>query len=143
MAGLNDYDPSRVIASFGTIPLLGFMDGTMIEVERSEDGWGYKAGGQGDGVRVKNLNRSAELTINLLKSSPANAMLSAMAALDERTNAGKAPFLIKDLNGLTVAEAPVAWIKKMPKLDFGDDETGVTWVFTLHDFEVVHAASPI
>jgi len=134
---MNDYNPRKVSVSFAGVMITGFMDGSMVEVEHDEDAYKKKTGTQGDVTRVLSCNTGGRVTVNLLTGSPSNMLLSALALVDRRTGAGKGPILIKDLNGTTVCFAESAWIMKMPKVDYSDDETGRTWVFDCADMEIV------
>lgn len=124
-----NYDPGQVVASFKGIQLLGFMDGTFISAERAEDAFEMAVGAQGDVTRVRNRNRTGTVTVTLQAASPANDLLSAQAALDELAGVGYGPLLVKDLNGTTVLEAPIAWLKKVPTVEFGDEASGREWMF--------------
>ena len=124
-----EYDPSEVHVVFNGVPILGFSDGTMVSAERDEDAFTKKTGTQGDAVRVKNLNKGGSVSINLLSGSPTNTALSNLALIDEQTGGGKGPLQILDLNGNTLVHAEIAWIKKLPKVEYGDDESGREWMF--------------
>ncbi len=132
-----NYDPGRVVASFKGIQILGFMDGTFISGERAEDAFEMAVGAQGDVTRVRNRNRTGTVTMTLQAASPSNDLLSAQAILDELSGIGYGPLLVKDLNGLTVIEAPIAWIKKSPTVEFGDEASGREWIFDCADLILV------
>jgi hypothetical protein len=61
-------------------------------------------------------------------TSASNDTLSAQHALDEASGNGAVPLLIKDLSGRTVAEAPNAWIRKLPMVEFGREVGTREWV---------------
>ena len=109
----------------------------MVTAERDEDGYTKKTGTQGDVTRIKNLNRGGAVSISLLQESPTNTLLSALAAFDEADGSGKGPLMIKDLNGVTLAHAEIAWIKKLPKIEFSDDESGREWMFDCAELTVI------
>jgi len=124
-----EYDPAKVTVVFRGVPILGFSDGTMVSAERDEDAFTKKTGTQGDVTRVKNLNRGGAVSINLLSGSPTNTLLSALALADETDGSGKGELRIADLNGNTLLHAGIAWIKKLPKIEYADDESGREWMF--------------
>ncbi len=130
----HQYDPRRVIGSFRGIPFLGVKDGTFIEAERLEEAFAMDVGSVGDVCRVQNLNRTGRVTVTLMQSSPSNDLLSQVAQLDELSQTGFGPILVRDLNGNAVVEAPISWIVKIPKLERADQAMGVQWVFDCHEF---------
>lgn len=129
----NNYDSGRIVGSWKGIPFLGFMDSTFLNAERNEDAFTESVGAQGDVTRVRSRNRTGTVTLTLQAASPTNDLLSAQAILDELTGLGYGPLLIKDLNGTTLVEAAVAWIKKVPAVEFGTEASGREWVFTCAD----------
>jgi hypothetical protein len=138
----NNYDPGRISASWKGIQLLGFMDGTFISGERSEDAFEMSVGAGGDVTRVRNRNRTGMVTVTLQAASPSNDLLSAQALLDEKFGVGYGPLLVKDLNGNTVLEASVAWIQKVPNVEFADEGSGREWIFACADL-VMHVGGSL
>lgn len=132
-----NYDPGRVVGSWRGIPFLGFMDSTFLSAERSEDAFALSVGGQGDVTRVRSRNRTGTVTLTLQAASPTNDLLSAQAILDELTGLGYGPLLIKDLNGTTLVEAAIAWIKKAPSVEFATDASGREWTFECAELTIV------
>lgn len=128
MADFKNYDPQLVVASFRGIPLLGPMDGTFITVERAEDAFSMAVGAAGDVTRIRNRNRTGSVTITLKAESPGNDLFSAVALEDELFGTGVGTFLLKNLNGTTVCEAPIAWIRKVANVEYGDEGSGREWV---------------
>ncbi len=128
------YSPQLSILVFGGHKIGGFADGSMIEVERSEDAYSMNVGAKGDVARVHSLNRTGMITVHLQQSSPSNDFLSAIALLDDPESGG-APgrgvrsILYQELNGTTIANAASAWIKKIPKIDRAKEFSGVDWIF--------------
>ncbi len=125
-----NYDPARVIFYFrGVLINGGYMDGTFISAERAEDGFSMHVGAAGDVTRVRNRNLSGTVTLTLQAAAAANDLLSAIAVEDELFGTGFGPLQVKDLNGNTLIECPVAWIRKVPTTDFADEESGREWAF--------------
>lgn len=140
----HQYDPSLVVVVFRGITINGFAEGTFIKVERAEDLWTSKSGAQGDVVRVRNRNKMGSATIELLAESPANELLSAAYDLDEKDGTGSGDFMVKDLNSQkTLANAPVAWIKKIPALERATEGGKVTWVLDMAALKTFLAGSII
>jgi hypothetical protein len=131
MAGVsNTYDPRAVAANFKSIPLGDYVDGTMIKVEYNEAGWAQKVGGQGEVARAKILNLTGKITVTILATSPVNDLLSAAYALDRAANLGFGSFYIEELTGTTLVTVPVAYIEKLPVIEYAGKEVGQReWVF--------------
>lgn len=128
MSLFHNYDPGRVVAAFRGIPILGYADGTFIAVERAEDAFTSEVGAGGDVTRVRSRNRTGTATFTLLSSSPTNDLFSGVALEDEMFGTGVGPLLVKDLNGTTLIEAPVAWIKKSPAVEYAKEAGSREWV---------------
>lgn len=124
-----NYDPFRVVLSFKGISIQGFMDGTFIQAERTEDAFTMQTGAHGDVTRVRSRNRTATVTATLQAASPTNDLLSAVALEDELFGLGFGSLMIKDLNGTTLAQASTAWIRKLPAAEFAVDASGREWMF--------------
>lgn len=124
------YDPKSVIISVGTFVLEGFADGTFVTVERNEDSFTLQVGSDGEAVRSKSNNQSGRITAQLLQSSPANDLLSALHATDENSPSGDGivPVIVKDLNGTSLYTAQHAWIVKGPSAEYGREATAREWV---------------
>lgn len=130
------YDPKQVIITVGGIPMSGFADGTFLTVDRDDDQWAKVTGADGTSTRVKSNNRSGNMTITLKQSSPSNDVLSGFANVDELTNAGVVPILIKDLSGNSLYFSATGWVKKYPSSEFGKDLANRDWVLDLVDLDV-------
>jgi hypothetical protein len=123
------YDPDRVLFSFGTILVSGYASGTFIKASRSEDQFSKDVGAQGDVTRVRNRDKSGEVTVTLQAGAPCNDLLSAAALFDDTTGLGFAPLFLKDLNGTTICEANIAWIKKPADVERSSEASNTEWTF--------------
>lgn len=136
MADFKNYDPGRVVVSFRGIQLLGYMDGTFISADRSEDGFEMAVGAGGDVTRVRNRNRSGTVTVTLKAESPTNDSLSAIAAEDELFGTGYGALQVLDLNGTTILDAPIAWIQKVATVEYADTASGREWIFACSEINM-------
>lgn len=133
MPMFKNYDPARVVVTFKGIPIRGYMDGTFVSIERDEDSFEKAVGAAGDVTRVRNRNRAGRATITIQQSSPTNDELSANVLLDEQTGLGYGPFMVKDLNGTTLASAAVAWLTRPASVSFADGAEGREWMIDCAD----------
>lgn len=126
----HQYDPSDQILSFrGILINGGYEAGTFIDAERAEDGFKMKVGATGDVTRVRMRNVTGSLTLTLQAADPVNDLLSAVVAEDELFGTGTGVLFMKDLRGTTTVDAPVAWVRKLPKIERADDASPTVWVF--------------
>ena len=130
------YDPKAVVITVGGAPMSGFADGTFLTVDRDENAFTKVTGADGTSTRVKSNNRSGSLTLTLKQSSPSNDILSGFAALDELTNSGVVPILIKDLSGNSLFFSATGWIQKYPSSDFAKEISNREWVMDLVDVDM-------
>jgi hypothetical protein len=122
------YDPSQVAIIVGGYNITGFADGSFITVARNADAFALYVGTDGEGTRAKSNNKSGRITITLAQSSDSNAILSGIATLDELSNNGIVPLLIKDNSGLSLYAAETAWIVKTPDSEFGREVGSREWI---------------
>ena len=133
---VHSFDPKDVIIVIGGAPMQGFVDGEFVSFERTEDAFSTTAGADGDVTRVKSNNKIGILTLTLDQTSISNDILSAFAQLDEKSNAGIVPIIIKEINGTTTVFSGTGWVMKMPVLNYGKETSPREWAITVADAEV-------
>lgn len=136
---LHNYDPNKVVATWaigggaGTIDLLqGAAPGTFVTVS-TPTLWAYRAGRNGAGVRVKNLDRSGQVSVTLTAESPLNAVLSAAVLVDDASEVYVGTILVRDLNGSTLFTCTGAFLQGMPQLEFGTEAGNRTWTWLVNE----------
>lgn len=130
------YDPKQVIVTIGAVPMSGFSDGTFLEIDRNEPTWNTVVGADGLVTRGKTNNFSGTLTLTLKQSSPSNDVLSGFMAVDEATNLGIFPVLVKDLSGNSIYFSAQAWINTYANSTFDKNITDRQWILTLADADI-------
>jgi hypothetical protein len=118
------YNPLAVLMTFNSIPITGFVKGTMIKVEYNEKRFKQKVGGQGEVARSMLLDFTGKVTFTLLATSPTNDLLSAMHLLDVASNAGFGGFFLKELNGTTIATDTTSYVEQLPPVEYSGEEVG-------------------
>lgn len=131
------FDAKKVVVTVAGIAITGFPEGSKVTAERDADAWQKTIGTDGDVARAKSNNRGGAITISLLQTSLSNDYLTGLAALDELSNAGVVPVLVKDLAGTTLAFAPEAWIKKLPGIDAQTTVGARQWIFDTGNLNLV------
>lgn len=123
------YDPKKVIITFGAVVLTGYAEGTFVTIARSGDLFEKTKGADGGVDRVNKNAFDYAVTATIRQTSPTNAVLSAIAAADQISNAGVLPLVVRDLNGTTLFTAAQAWIAKDPDDEFSDTISDREWRF--------------
>jgi hypothetical protein len=128
---VSSYDAKQVSVSFAGLNLTGFAPGSFVNVEHNEDIFTLVVGADGDATRSRTNNNSGTFTLTLQQASGSNSDLTALYTLDAGTLGalGTGPMLIKDSSGNTLMGAEVAWIRKLPAVEFGVESTNRVWVF--------------
>jgi hypothetical protein len=124
------YDPASVVCTIGGVPISGFSEGTFIEIDRDEPTWNKVVGADGLVTRGKTNNFSGTLTLTLKQSSPSNDVLSGFMAVDEATNTGVFPMLIKDLSGNSIYFSESSWVTQYANSTFGKDISDRQWIIS-------------
>ena len=130
------FDFKQVIVTVGGVPLSGFSEGTAIEIVRNQPTWSLIVGSDGLVTRGKTNDFTGTLTLTLKQSSPSNDVMSAFLAIDEATNSGVVPVLVKDLSGNSIYFSARAWITQYPNSTFGKDITDRTWTMSLDEADI-------
>lgn len=126
------YDFKQVAAVLGARTLTGFAEGDSISLEYESNLFNTTIGADGEATRSKTNNRSAKVTIKLLKTSLANDILNEYYQADLLSNGGIFPFLLKDNNGSELHAAEKMWIEKEPSAPFGQDAPTREWTLRTH-----------
>jgi len=130
------YDPKNVVLTVGGAPISGYADGTFITVSRQNDSFVSVSGADGETARAKQNDKRGDLTLTLLQTSLSNDILSGIAVLDETSNAGVVPVILKDLSGATTYFSGSGWIKKPADSEFAKEVGNREWALELADMEV-------
>jgi len=128
------YDPAAVAVSVGGVPISGFADGTFISVERDEDAFSKVVGADGITSRAKSNNRGGNITITLAQTSPSNDVLEALALLDENTNTGIVPVLVKEGTGRAIHFSALAWVRKSATATYAKEIENREWILDMADY---------
>lgn len=123
------YNPDSVNALVaGFIQLSGFVDGTFIDIVK--DVMPFTSARTADGMvsRKYNNDQTYTIAITLHNGSPSNDVLTKLWQIDEITQRGKFPLLIKDHSGTDLFFSTTTWIEQLPSMTKDVTITGRTWV---------------
>jgi len=122
------YSPEDVQITIGSFfTLEGLAGGKFVEV--AKDVMPYTSTRSADGrVERKYTNNSTfSISLTLLRASPCNDTLMRLSNLDEITQKGMFPLLIKDSNGTGYFFSPSCWIEVIPPLTYSTEEDTCVW----------------
>lgn len=129
------YDPALNVLTFGGIPIGGYADGTFITAVRSSDSFVKSTGAQGETTRAKSNDRSGEITVTLQQSSPSNDVFSGFAQLDENSNTGIRPVMLKEINGTTKVGGAEAWVRKPSDVGRAKEVGNTEWIIDVANMD--------
>lgn len=133
MSNVASYSLRDCSILFGGI-LDGFADGDAISIEPLGDRWAELVGSDGGILRVDSGQKAFTVTLNLMQSAAANAILNAAYIADTETPGGiLLPFTYKDPNANDLFFSPKAWIKKLPTLGRGNKGNMQAWTLIAAD----------
>ena len=129
MPTIFNYCPESVnclIAGF--IPIEGFVDGTFISVDKDEMPYSSVRMPDGTIARKYNNSQTYTITITLHNGAETNNLLTKMWQVDEITQRGKFPLLIKDQSGSDLLFSTESWIEGIPSLTKSNAIDSRVWV---------------
>lgn len=95
---------------FGVTPITGFIKGTSLTIETRDGSYNYSRDLYGNVTRGRINDNSAKVTLTLTKASSSNGLLDNYVELDNQSDAGVFPIVIKDINNNTLFTSKVASI---------------------------------
>ncbi len=138
MSNLKHFSPDLVDYIFGGVPISGFAEDGMIEIEEEGERFVLVKGTTGEICRSPVLARVAKVTLKLLSSSDSNDVLSAAHILDVNTpgGAGVVPNGMIERNGRSVLAAPQGWVDGIPPIKLGAKAEERTWKLTVINYKL-------
>jgi hypothetical protein len=128
------YSLNKVAFSYGgyTIDSGRADDGDVIVIEQENPDFAYKAGPDGEGVFWETPPGATRVTLRLMQSSAANAVLSALHAVAKALRGAPAPLAVSDGGGTGKLVSPAAVIEKLPDETYAVEPGATEWVFLCH-----------
>jgi len=130
------YNPAQVIVTFGGVPILGYADGTFVQIDPNSDKFTKVVGADGDVGFAMSADNTHTVVITLIQTSLSNGYLSACFNVDKATGLGMLPLLITDLNGATLHSWPQARIVSDPSWGDAKELTDRAWTFSTGQIQV-------
>lgn len=125
---LANYSPDEVNCLAFGIPLDGFGDGTFITVSKDKVPFGTIETADGSVSRIYTNSQTYTISLTFHRGSTSNDVLTKLWQLDEITQRGKFPLLIKDLSGTDLFFSTNTWIEGIPNMVQSTNFDTRTWV---------------
>ena len=137
MSDLYTYDPRDSVFVWDDHEAVAFMEGTMVQVEHTNDLSTLHVGAKGFGTLVGSADKSGLFTLTLSQSSPTNDYLSAAVAEFYATDEIRiASALLRKLGTDERCEASLAWVIGPPTVVHANGIEGREWRIACLDLEM-------
>lgn len=134
-----DYDSSRVLQTIGDITPTMYGPDTRISITPSGANYSFVQGQDGHIVRIKTRAVTHVVAFTLMKSDPANNLLTEQfyKDLDSDSGSGIKKYQLTDNNGQAKVTASYCWIPQLPDLTYNATGDAVyNWTLQLASADV-------
>jgi hypothetical protein len=129
MTQLATYIPEEVnVLIGGLLPISGFVDGTFLEVRKDIIPFSSTRTPDGTVARLYNNDQTYTITLTLYSGSDSNDVLTKFWQLDEITQRGKFPLMIRDSSGSDMFFSTTTWIESPASIVKSNNFDSRTWV---------------
>lgn len=129
MASIFNYNPDQVkVVVAGLMNLDGFIDGTFINISKDVVPFSSVRLPDGTVSRLYNNDQTYTVRVTLHSGSGSNDFLTKLWYLDEITQRGKFPLMIKDLSGSDLFFSTNTWVEQPPAIVKSANVDARTWV---------------
>lgn len=129
LSTLFNYCPESVnLLIGGFINVSGFVDGTFIDITKDIMPFSSVRTADGTVARLYNNDQTYTITITLHCGSSSNDLLTKLWQLDEITQRGKFPLLVKDFSGTDLFFSTTTWIEGIPSIVKSNGVDSRVWV---------------
>lgn len=124
-----NYCPDEVnVLLAGFINISGFVDGTFVDISKDVVPFSSVRTADGTVARMYNNDQTYTITLTLHCGSSSNDLLTKLWQLDEITQKGKFPLLIKDFSGSDLFFSTTTWIEGVPTISKSNGIDSRVWV---------------
>lgn len=124
-----NYCPDEVnVLLAGFINISGFVDGTFVDISKDIVPFSSVRTADGTVARMYNNDQTYTITLTLHCGSSSNDLLTKLWQLDEITQKGKFPLLIKDFSGSDLFFSTTTWIEGIPSISKSNGIDSRIWV---------------
>lgn len=123
------YDPSSVTCLVaGLLALDGFVDGSFITINKERQPFQSITTPDGTTARLHNEDSTYRVSITLHSGSSSNDFLTKLWLLDEVSERGKFPLMIKDGSGTDLFFSTTTWVEGVPQIVKSNGVDARTWI---------------
>ena len=130
MPEVSSYDFKKITTTVAGHIVTGFMDGTVITIEKNEDNVTPHVGADGSVTYAESADNTATMTLTLKQTSPSLAVLRGLAR--NKTNCPSS--VINNNNGAAKYISSYGRVLKMPGEEFGTEVSGVEVTIHIADY---------
>lgn len=130
MPEVSSYDFKKITATVANHILTGFMDGSVITIEKNEDNVTPHVGADGSVTYAESADNTATMTITLKQTSPSLPVLRGLAR--NKTNCPTS--VINNNTGSAKYVSSYGRVLKMPGEEFGTEVSGVEVTIHIADY---------
>lgn len=131
----DQYDPRQVAVFVDGQEIVGFAEGTMISVERSNPRWSADVGAKGEATAVRSADDTATATITLKHNSVSNQMLYQLwAEQDEPGRTISFSVVDRNFDGDVSVSGSDCKIVNLPPFTRGAEVESVEWEILIFDY---------
>ena len=129
MATIASYCPDIVdVLVAGFIKVDGFVDGTFVQIDKDEMPYSSIRMPDGTVSRKYNNSQTYTITITIHSAAEANNLFTKLWQIDELTQKGKFPLMVKDQSGSDLLFSTESWIEGIPSLTKSNAIDSRVWV---------------
>lgn len=123
-----NYCPDEVnVLVAGFVNITGFVDGTFVDVSKDVIPFSSVRTSDGTVARLYNNDQTYTISLTLHCGSNSNEVLTKLWQLDEITQRGKFPLLIKDFSGSDLFFSTTTWIEGVPNITKSNGVDSRVW----------------
>ncbi|MNF84770.1 hypothetical protein D3C84_671480 [compost metagenome] len=129
MADLMHYSPEDItILVAGFIPISGLIDGTFVTISKDLAVFSTARTSDGQVARLYSNDSTYTITITLQNTAESNDILTKLWQVDEISQMGKFPLMIKDQLGTSLFFSTTSWIESVPTMEYSTNISDRVWV---------------
>lgn len=129
MADIFNYCPDKVtMIVAGLFTVEGFVNGTFIDISKDVMPFTSTRTPDGTVARMYNNDQTYTITITLTNGASFNSILTKLWQVDEITQRGKFPVLVKDQSGEDLFFSSTTWIEQLPSMTKSVSVDSRVWV---------------
>lgn len=112
----------------GFIPVEGLFDGTFVNIKKDILPFTARRTPDGSVARVHHRDLTYTITITLHSGSTSNDLFTKLWQLDEISQRGKFPLIIKDQSGTDLFASSTTWIESPPEIIKSTSVEARSWI---------------